>query len=178
MVGRRFLALLSVVVEKSLLILRHAKSDWADSSLADHDRPLNDRGKRAAPRMGRWLVERQLVPDHIVASTAVRAQSTAFAVMEATGYEGALVSTRRLYLAEPSAIIAVVQEIDDRVARALVVGHNPGLETLVSHLAGKPTALPTAALAAFVLPVDRWSAFDLGTSARKLGVWRPKHLPD
>ena len=70
---------------KTLLMLRHAKSSWKDGSLSDHDRPLNERGKRDAPRMGQILKEQALVPELIISSTAKRARKTAAKMAEAAG---------------------------------------------------------------------------------------------
>ena len=71
---------------KRLLVLRHAKSSWADTALDDWQRPLNDRGRRDAPRVGAWLRDRKLVPDLIVTSDAIRARETSAAVADAAGY--------------------------------------------------------------------------------------------
>jgi len=161
---------------KTLLLLRHAKSSWKDSSLNDHDRPLNKRGRHDAPRMGRLLRDERLVPDRIVASTAMRAQATALAVIEASGYDGALLSSRRLYLAPPSVYVDLASELDDSIERVLMVGHNPGIETLLGELVGHPETMPTAALAALLLAIDHWRDFDRGTAATLLGFWRPRDL--
>ena len=93
---------------KRLLILRHAKSSWADSALDDWQRPLNDRGQRDAPRAGEWLGARSRVPDRIITSDAVRARTTAHAVAEAAGYSGEIVIEPSLYLATPQAMFAVL----------------------------------------------------------------------
>ena len=82
---------------KSILLLRHAKSSRKDPDLTDHDRPLNKRGKRDAPRMGRLLKKEHLVPDIIISSTAIRARSTAEAVAKASGYKGDITFNRSLY---------------------------------------------------------------------------------
>jgi phosphohistidine phosphatase len=161
---------------KSLLLLRHAKSSWKDSSLPDHDRPLNQRGKEAAPRMGRLIADEGLLPDLIVASTAVRAQATAAAVIEASGYGGALRSLHGLYLAPPDAYVTVARELDDSVGRVLMIGHNPGIEQLLSELIGRPESMPTAALAALDFSIDRWSELSPSTPATLRGFWRPKEL--
>jgi phosphohistidine phosphatase len=76
---------------KSVLILRHAKSSWKHPELADHDRPLNRRGKRDAPLMGRLLKKEDLVPEIIISSTATRARSTAEAVAKSSGYKGEII---------------------------------------------------------------------------------------
>ncbi len=116
---------------KSLLILRYAKSSCKDPDLTDHDRPLNKRGKGDAPRMGGLLRREHLVPDTIISSSAVRARATAEAVAKASGYKGEIISNSSLYGAEPQAYIDVLHEISDDHARALIIGHNPGLEELV-----------------------------------------------
>jgi phosphohistidine phosphatase len=76
---------------KSVLILRHAKSSWKHPELADHDRPLNRRGKRDTPLMGRLLKKEDLVPEIIISSTATRARSTAEAVAKSSGYKGEII---------------------------------------------------------------------------------------
>ena len=84
---------------KTLLILRHAKSSWKFPDLSDHDRPLNRRGKQDAPRMGRLLKEKGLVPDLVISSTATRAKDTATAVAKHSGYKGRKINFESLYAA-------------------------------------------------------------------------------
>src|SRR5688500_2653227 len=98
---------------KTLLILRHAKSSWDDASLDDHERPLNARGRRDAPRMGDLLRDELLVPDLIITSDAVRAHTTALAVAEAAGYIGPIVVEPRLYHASPEDVLAVLATVAD-----------------------------------------------------------------
>ena len=129
---------------KTLLILRHAKSSWKHPGLADHDRPLNRRGNRDAPRVGLLLRRQGLTPDLIISSTAERARSTAAQVADRSGYGGPVELNRQLYLAEPEAIVDVVRTLGSEASRVLVVGHNPGLEALVAGLAGRAEVLPTA----------------------------------
>ena len=155
--------------------MRHAKSSWNEESLPDHDRPLNKRGKRDAPRMARLLEEQGLVPDRILSSTALRAQSTAKLVAEHAGRSEAMELRPELYHADPAAIIAVLQELEDADALVLVVGHNPGLEKLLEVLTGEAEHLPTAAIAWIEAPIAHWR--DLGnTPARLIELWRPKEL--
>ena len=96
---------------KRLLVLRHAKSSWADTSLDDWQRPLNDRGRRDAPRVGTWLRDRSLVPDLIVTSDAIRARETAAAVSTAVGYTREIVVEPSLYHATPADAVAVLKNI-------------------------------------------------------------------
>jgi phosphohistidine phosphatase len=161
---------------KTLLILRHAKSSWKQPELLDHDRPLNKRGKKDAPRMGRLIRQLQLVPDLILSSTAVRARSTALAVAEACENSAELRLLRDLYLAEPDDCAQVLATLDERYRSVMVVGHNPGLEDLVEALTGLHEILPTAALARVALPIDGWSELRLDGNARLEQLWRPKEL--
>jgi len=159
---------------KRLLILRHAKSDWGDSSLDDWERPLSPRGLRDAPRVGAMLPTHALVPDLIVTSDAVRARTTAQAVAEAAGYDREIVVDPRLYLAKPADLLAVLQELPDDSARVMIVGHNPGLEDLIVELTGEHHDLPTATLAQLALPIDRWSALDHQAGGTLVDIWRPR----
>lgn len=161
---------------KTLLLLRHAKSSWGDESLSDHDRPLNKRGKADAPRMGRMLAEKDIVPDLIVSSTAKRAASTAEVVAKASGYAGEVLYSRDLYLADPETYLEVLAEVDDRYQTVMLVGHNPGLEELVSELSGHEERMPTAALAIFRLHDLSWRDFDASTPVESYEIERPKEL--
>ena len=160
---------------KRLLILRHAKSSWADSSISDWQRPLNERGLRDAPRAGEWLRDRSLVPDLIITSDAVRARSTAEIVAKAAGYEQGILVEPSLYHAEPEDVLAVLNGVRDQAAAAvLIVGHNPGLEDLVQQLTGEHRGLPTAALVSISLSIDRWSELDGATAASIADTWQPR----
>jgi phosphohistidine phosphatase len=159
---------------KSLLILRHAKSSWSDESLSDHDRPLNDRGKRDAPKVGELLRQLDLAPQRILCSTAKRARKTAAKAGQSCGFAGEIEQRPELYLAPPSAYREALQNLPDEVERAMVVGHNPGLEELLAELTGSPQHLPTAALAHVQLDVERWSDVQDGTTGKLAGLWRPR----
>ena len=161
---------------KTLLILRHAKSSWKDTSLADHDRPLNKRGKQDAPRMGKFLREQGLVPDRIISSTAKRARNTAKAVAKVCHCEDKVELTQEFYHAGPGAYLAVLQNVPDDNQRVMVVGHNPGMEALVTHLTGRMETMPTAALAHVALPIEKWDELDYEVQGELLDLWRPKTL--
>lgn len=161
---------------KTLLLLRHAKSSWDEPGLDDHDRPLNKRGRKTAPRMGQLLRDEDLVPDVVVSSSAVRAESTAEAVAQACGYEGGIDQRRALYLAAPSAYLRVLHDLPDKAKRALVIGHNPGMEDLLEALSGRARRMPTAALAVLEIDVKHWSELELDGRARCVKVWRPKEI--
>jgi len=161
---------------KTLLILRHAKSSWADPGMADHDRPLNDRGKRDAPRMGRLIAEQGLHPDVIVSSTAKRARSTTQRVIEAGGFTCPKHLLEELYLAPPETYMETLRQLDDTGQRVLAIGHNPGLEGLVALLTGGYETLPTAALVQIDFDVDSWSQLATPARGQLVGIWRPKEL--
>jgi phosphohistidine phosphatase len=159
---------------KRLLILRHAKSSWADNSIPDWQRPLNDRGKRDAPRAGAWLRARSRVPDRIVSSDAVRARTTAQAVAEAAGYSGEIVIEPSLYHAETQAVFAVLNDVADEVHTVMIVGHNPGLEQFVQQLTGESHDLPTTALVELAVPIERWNELDDAITGSIVEIWRPR----
>lgn len=162
---------------KTLMLLRHAKSSWKDSEIADHDRPLNKRGKKAAPLMGHFLSIADLVPDLILSSTAIRARETAEAVAKASSYKGSVELLDSLYLAPAGKLLSEAQShTPDSVGRLLLVGHNPGMEDLVEILCGKREAFPTAALAVFEIGIDRWTALELGVETKVVKVYRPKEI--
>lgn len=156
---------------KTLLFMRHAKARQ-DEDVSDHDRALNGRGERAAAEMGRALVEAGVAPDLIVSSTALRARSTAFAVAAALGWSPEVRLRRSLYMAEPRAILREAAALPDEHVCVLLVGHNPGMEELVSELAARRESMPTAAIASFSFDVERWSEVERAP-ARLSGLSRP-----
>ena len=161
---------------KSLLLLRHAKSSWKDPQLADHDRPLNKRGKRTAPLTGALLQNEKLVPDLILSPSAVRTFNTALLVAKACNYPGKIKQTRTLYLSEPQIYVEVLRKVDEKHARVLMVGHNTGMEEFLKALTGKATMMPTAALAYIELPLKRWKDFNLNAESKLVNLWLPKNL--
>ena len=163
---------------KTLLLLRHAKSSWKDSDVDDHDRPLNKRGKKDAPRMGRLLREEDVLPDLIVASSARRCRKTAEHVIQHSGYRGETRITGELYEADASKLRAILAVLPDYVQRVLLLGHNPGMEELLESLAGAYTPLTTAALAQLELPIDSWSGLTSQTRAELARLWQPRELED
>jgi phosphohistidine phosphatase len=162
---------------RSLLLLRHAKSSWKEPGLDDHDRPLNKRGKQDAPRMGRFLGQRRLIPDVIISSTAVRARTTAEEVARHCGFGGEVQRTERLYLAEPAEILDLLAGLTSDPRIAMVVGHNPGMTELLELLTGKSRHVPTAALAHIALPIEQWSELHGVVRGELLDLWLPKELP-
>lgn len=163
-------------MSRQLLILRHAKSSWADQHADDWERPLNERGERDAPRVGALLRRLSLVPDLIVTSDAVRAETTARSVAGAAEYLGKITLSPELYHASPAAIIDVVRALPDTARSVLIVGHNPGLEDLVKQLTGESIELPTATLVHLELNATHWKDVDVSQQADLIDVWRPRDL--
>lgn len=147
---------------KLLTLLRHAKSDWGDAGLADFDRPLNERGRKDAPLMGRFLAAVGLLPDLVVSSPARRARQTSEAAAQAAGYRRRIQWEEAIYMASLDTLLAVVQSLPDDAGHALLVGHIPGFEELASALMGAGGRdayglhMPTAAAAHIVLAIDLW----------------------
>ena len=160
---------------KTLLVLRHAKSSWKHGGIGDHDRPLNKRGKRDAPRMGQLIADEDIVPDLVLSSTAKRARTTARRAAQAAGYEGEIELRDALYLAAAGEYIEAVAGVSDAVERVMVVGHNPGMEALVAVLTGSVGHFPTAALALVELSIDEWPQI-YEAHGRLVHFWRPREL--
>jgi phosphohistidine phosphatase len=161
---------------KELLILRHAKSSWSNPSLADIDRPLNKRGKRDAPRIGALLRDQDLVPDLILCSPAVRAKKTALAVSNESGYEGEIEIHDDLYPGDLSTYLEILASSPDEIDRAMIVGHNPGLEEFLDALTGESARLPTSALAQIRLPILDWAEINQLPTGNLINLWWVKEL--
>ena len=151
---------------RRLMLLRHAKSDWARPGLRDHDRPLNPRGRESAPKMGVYMVRHALVPDLIVASTAKRVVETLELLLPAFETPPKIVSEQRIYNAGANALLGVIKETPRTVHGLLLIGHNPGMAELAGALiaSGDVDArqrliekFPTAALAVIDFALDDWA---------------------
>ena len=158
---------------KTLYILRHAKSSWDDATMTDFERPLNQRGLKAAPFIGKLMKERGLVPDVILSSPAKRACETAKLVCESAGFDMQIKFDQRIYEATVGTLVSIVMEIDDSFDSALLVGHNPGAEGFVFYLTGEIAPMPTAALAVLDLEIENWNAID-GECGDLKKIYRPK----
>ena len=158
---------------KILFLLRHAKSSWDNASLADFDRPLNERGNNTAPFMGEVMTRREYTPSIVISSPANRAASTAKLVKESAGFNSDIRYDDRVYEASPNSLRQVASEIDDVLESAMLVGHNPGMEGFIRYLTGEIEAMPTAALAVIELNIDSWSEINADTG-KLAELIRPK----
>jgi phosphohistidine phosphatase len=157
----------------TLLLLRHAKSDWDDAKLTDFDRPLSKRGRRDAPRMGTFMADHAPPINHVLCSGAVRTLETWALAASQLNSPPERQILRELYLAEPEALLACIQHAPTTCKTLLVVGHNPGLHELAMSLCGAKSAatlskaltrkFPTAALAVFNFRAKSWSTVKVGT---------------
>ena len=156
-------------MKRELLLMRHGKSDWSVDA-TDFDRPLNRRGERDAQSMGGWMKQQQWIPDWVITSPALRARNSAARCCREFATAGgvkeremmAVHYRQKLYEASSDNLLSQLQRVPESAKRVLVVGHNPGLESLVRALSDLPVSLPkhgklfpTAALAHFVIN-SRW----------------------
>jgi phosphohistidine phosphatase len=173
---------------KYLTVVRHAKSSWSQPGLADHDRPLNDRGRRAAAAMARFLWTTYLggerseplmpPPARLVSSTAVRALSTAQVMRETFQMPTEhLLLDQGLYLAQESRLLKAAREWDESWGHVMLFGHNPGLHDFVNRLLARAGVqrFPTCSVALMALPVEFWALTDWN-EAQLLGLLTPKML--
>jgi phosphohistidine phosphatase len=169
---------------KRLALLRHAKSSWSESGADDLDRPLNDRGWKAARRMGRELAHRDIAFDLVLASPAARVRETIDGLREKLKLNVEIRFEPRLYLASEETLLAVVRELPENAHAPLLVGHNPGLQRLALELTHQDPKgfraricekFPTGALAQLELPAHRWEKVET-RSGEIAGLILPKEL--
>ena len=161
---------------RRLVLMRHAKSDWGDNSLSDHDRPLNRRGMADAPLMARWLAENDLIPDQILCSSAERTRETVELMVQVWPGELSSSAVDSLYLASPDTIVSMIRSGFSGAKTLMVVAHNPGMAYLASMLAGKGVDMPTAAIAVFGVSHSEWDDLDSETPLELTHFMRPKAL--
>ena len=143
---------------KCLTLIRHAKSDWNRNNLADFDRPLNQRGKKAAPKMGRRLAERGIIPELLISSPAKRARKTARLIARELGIaKQDIIYHPDIYAAGERTLVEIVSSLPGYCNHAALIGHNPGISELASWLcSGSPGWMPTCAILTLELAVDSW----------------------
>ncbi|MCG6884070.1 MAG: histidine phosphatase family protein [Silicimonas sp.] len=165
----------------TLILMRHAKSDWGDPSQDDFDRPLNNRGRRSASAIGRWLAKQGYLPDKVLVSGARRTVETWECMAGSLPGTAVMESAPVLYLAEPGTILNVLRGEDARTV--MMIGHNPGFAFVASALAerlpghDKFSQYPTAATTVFEFPASTWSAIEPGTGT-VLDFVVPRDLPE
>jgi phosphohistidine phosphatase len=169
---------------RTLLLMRHAKSSWDRTDLADLDRPLAPRGRKAAALVARHLRARELIPDLVLCSHAERVRETWQLMAPILG--GAIPSRtlRSLYLAPPSRLLEPLRRVPDEARVLMLIGHNPALGSLAASLAGAGpdkalgrlrTKYPTGGLAVLTFPIERWPELAVGRGRLEEFV-RPRDL--
>lgn len=159
-------ATLAIMTRRTLVLIRHAKSDWSGDE-PDHERPLAKRGKRQAPEAGAWIAA-NLRLDLAVVSPAARAHATWRLVAAELAEQPETVFDERVYAASSRTLLAIVRELPDTATTVAIVGHNPGLEDLVTLLTGEWQAMPTSAVA--VIDVEgTWADVGEGATLRTAG---------
>ncbi|MCJ7700808.1 MAG: histidine phosphatase family protein [Anaerolineales bacterium] len=162
---------------KTLLIMRHAKSSWENPEFSDYDRPLKKRGKRDSTLIGNIILNQGIQPDIILCSSAKRAKDTAELFAVVCGFHGQIQYHRSLYQGAPSDYIELLLSQGNEHQIVMLVGHNPGLEELLSDLTDIDEWLPTAALAHIDLDIEHWYEFNEFTECELMNLWRPREIP-
>ena len=150
-----------------LIVMRHAKSSWSDASLDDHDRPLNKRGRRDAPRIAQELYDREWIPDRIRVSSSKRTMET-LELMKTITQNSTIDVEPSLYHSNISTLLQAVEEVEEGKT-TMILSHNPGSEILVHQLSNRLEVMPTSAAALLEKQNDVWILID---------VLRPKLLED
>ena len=147
---------------KTLTLVRHAKSSWRDSGLSDRERPLNNRGERDAPKMGKRVVEAGIRPSLIISSPAVRAWSTAKVFAKVLNYPIEFLQREDgLYLASLDNLLDVIATQDPGFNNLMLFAHNPGLTELANYFVpGLTDNLPTCGVVSVNLESDDWMLYD------------------
>jgi len=161
--------------QKILYLVRHAKSSWKDASLSDMDRPLNKRGKRNSPEMGRRMLAQGHKPDLIISSPANRAFSTTRNIAHELGIdESEIVTDEDLYFSGADGMLGVLESVDDRYRKVMMTGHNPTMAYLANQLGNASDLnMPTCAIAIIGFDMESWA--DLySTDGVLLGYDYPK----
>lgn len=151
-------------MQRTLVMIRHAKSSWANPLQSDFERPLNDRGEHDAPMMGERLKKLDLIPDLIIASTAKRAMQTAKKIPAAIGYDSDKIQwVDKLYHCIPSVFEEVIEEIEDDINTVFIVAHNPGISAFANQLSPLFSIdhMPTCGLVAARMDMEHWSDFSI-----------------
>ncbi len=163
---------------KTLFLIRHAKSRRDDPALADQQRPLTGRGRRNASDIGQRLAKRAPKPDLMLSSPALRALQTARLMARRLGYKRKhIVVDERLYACSAADLLRVIHQLDDRLKRVMLFGHNPELTGLARRFSRDITHLPTCAVARFQFDVKSWSDIGRG-SLVSVALDRAERSPD
>ncbi len=144
-------------MQRRLIVMRHAKSAWDNPGLADHDRPLNDRGRKDAPNIARHLADEGWLAEKIVSSSSRRTRETWALMAPSFPPKVEVDFTRNLFHAGPSEVQKTIASQQDATASLMILGHNPGWEDVVSWLCGHYVPMGTANAALLSISADTWT---------------------
>ncbi len=163
-------------MKKYLTLIRHAKSSWGDTGLADHARSLNQRGQRDAQRMGEVLQERGISFDRLLCSDATRAKQTLRLLNEQLEINDEVVCyVDELYCAPVPTLIELIRAANNQKNTIGIIAHNPGLEELATMLTGENKTFPTCTVMQIGFDIDDWNKVDKKTGMQTLFL-TPKTL--
>jgi phosphohistidine phosphatase len=159
----------TVRLVRTVILLRHAKSSWADPALADLDRPLAPRGERASRRIAKYIRRKKIRPALVLCSSSLRTRQTLEAIASSLGKSSSVEFEPQLYAASEGELLERLQALPESVDSVMMIGHNPGLHELARVLASRGAELPrleekfpTGALATLVLDSESWAALEPG----------------
>lgn len=163
---------------KTLYLLRHAKSSWKYPDLSDFERPLNKRGRRDAPFMGKLMKDRDVLPDHFISSSATRAITTAKILAEQMGYPVDKIETDHgIYEAGNAAMLDAIHKTDDKYGSLMLAGHNPAITSLAERLSNAVIDnIPTCGIISIQFSENRWAEVDPGKGAFDFFEFPRKYL--
>lgn len=163
------------IMKRRLIVMRHAKSSWSSDALTDHDRPLNKRGRRDAPRVAARIEELGWTPQHILSSDSQRTRETCELLRQAWEEDVETDFLRSLYHAGVDGLRQELPRVSDEVETLMLVGHNPGWEDVVCRLTGETVVMKTATAALLEAEFDEWSCA-LGNRWKIASVLQPREL--
>ena len=161
---------------KRLILMRHAKSSWDHDNLSDHQRPLNKRGRRDAPRMGTFVQEQGIEVDAIFCSTAKRTRETLTLFLDEYTFEREPNFVERFYHADLRDYLELLAELPDDVESVMLIGHNPTMADALDFFCDEVEKFPTAAVAYIAFDIERWLEISDEIEGELLGYWIPKGI--
>ena len=161
---------------KSVILLRHGKSDWNASFINDHERPLALRGIKAAKKMGKYLSKNEGSPDILISSTALRAKETIELAKKSGKWNAHLMYNNKIYGGPPRTILKIIQKIDEKFNSVCLIGHEPNFSSFISKSTnGRGYEFPTAAMACIYFDIKFWKDIRFGNGILKW-LARPKEI--
>ncbi|MBA3648051.1 MAG: histidine phosphatase family protein [Chitinophagales bacterium] len=165
---------------KTIVLVRHAKSSWKDNSADDHDRTLNKRGEHDAPFMAKVFKDKNIDPEILISSSAVRAFATAKEFAKILGYKKRkILKSTGLYLAELEEWISFIKEMSEKYSRVVLFGHNPGITQLANYFSGESIDnMPTCSFCVIEFNLDKWDEADEKKGTLKFFEYPKKYFPE